>query len=116
MLNQDQPLAKQKCQACQGQDSLLTEAAIAEYLNQLPNWNYDASDQCIKRTVKFKGFYKTMAFVNAVAWIAHDQQHHPDLSVHYNACVVYFKTHALGGVTINDLICAHKVEELLADN
>jgi 4a-hydroxytetrahydrobiopterin dehydratase len=54
-----------------------------------------------------------MAFVNAVAWIAHGEDHHPDLSVHYNRCVVRYSTHAVGGLTDNDFICAAKVNALV---
>jgi 4a-hydroxytetrahydrobiopterin dehydratase len=55
-----------------------------------------------------------MAFVNALAWIAHREDHHPDLSVHYNRAVVNFSTHDAGGLTLNDFICAAKTEALLA--
>ena len=55
----------------------------------------------------------TMAFVNAVAWIAHREDHHPDLLVSYNRCTVRFNTHSVGGLSINDFICAAKVDGLL---
>ena len=55
-----------------------------------------------------------MAFVNAMAWIAHREDHHPDLAVHYAKCVVTFSTHDAGGVTLNDVICAARLERLFA--
>ncbi len=55
-----------------------------------------------------------MAFVNALAWVAHPEDHHPDLAVSYNRCAVRFNTHSVGGISINDFICAAKVDALLA--
>ena len=54
-----------------------------------------------------------MAFVNAVAFIAHAQDHHPDLSVHYNRCVVSLNTHDAGGISATDIECARKMDALL---
>ncbi|HAT8983211.1 TPA: 4a-hydroxytetrahydrobiopterin dehydratase, partial [Legionella pneumophila subsp. pneumophila] len=69
----------------------------------------------IKRAFSFKNFYETMAFVNAIAWIANIENHHPDLEVGYNYCRVHFMTHALNGLTHNDFICAAKIDKLLVD-
>ena len=76
----------------------------------LPGW--DDADARLTKTFAFRNYYETMAFVNAVAYIAHRQDHHPDLSVHYNRAVVAYSTHDAGGVTLNDCICAAKVEAL----
>jgi len=67
----------------------------------------------IYREFTFKNYYKTMAFVNAVAWIAHQENHHPDLSVGYNRCLVRYSTHAIQGLSENDFICAAKVDALM---
>ena len=88
----------------------LAEAAIAESLAALPGWTHVADR--IAKTYRFANYHETMAFVNAVAWIAHRADHHPDLSVHYNRVVVSYSTHDAGGVTGNDLICAARVEAL----
>jgi 4a-hydroxytetrahydrobiopterin dehydratase len=88
----------------------LVEAAIAESLVALPGWTHVADR--IAKTYRFANYHETMAFVNAVAWIAHRADHHPDLSVHYNRVVVSYSTHDAGGVTGNDLICAARVEAL----
>ena len=88
----------------------LAEAAIAESLVALPGWTHVADR--IAKTYRFANYHETMAFVNAVAWIAHRADHHPDLSVHYNRVVVSYSTHDAGGVTGNDLICAARVEAL----
>jgi 4a-hydroxytetrahydrobiopterin dehydratase len=67
----------------------------------------------IYRDFEFKNYYKTMAFVNAVAWIAHQENHHPDLFVGYNRCRVQYTTHAIAGLSENDFICAAKVDALI---
>lgn len=86
-------------------DSLLKE--------QLPEWNYDAENGEVSRKFKFKNYYHTMAFVNAVAWIANKQAHHPDLEVSYAHCLVRYTTHDAGNsLCLNDLICAAHIDAL----
>jgi 4a-hydroxytetrahydrobiopterin dehydratase len=53
-----------------------------------------------------------MAFVNASAWISHREDHHPDLLVGYNRCRAAYVTHAIGGLSENDFICAAKLDAL----
>ena len=88
----------------------LSTADVDAALAALPGWTCDG-DRLV-RTFDFPNYYATMAFVNAVAWIAHREDHHPDLSVHYNRCVVVYSTHDAGGITRNDLICAARVSQL----
>jgi 4a-hydroxytetrahydrobiopterin dehydratase len=76
----------------------------------LLGWDY--ADSRLTKTFRFANYYETMAFVNAVAYIAHRQDHHPDLSVHYNRVVIVYSTHDAGGVTLNDCIGAAKIEAL----
>jgi 4a-hydroxytetrahydrobiopterin dehydratase len=71
------------------------------------------ADGAIRKKYAFKNFYETMSFVNAVAWIANHEDHHPDLEVSYRNCTVRYSTHAVGGLSANDFICAAKVEQLL---
>jgi 4a-hydroxytetrahydrobiopterin dehydratase len=85
----------------------------AELLKNLPGW--EKADGAIHKAFKFKNFYETMAFVNAVAWIAHREDHHPDMEVGYNRCVIRYSTHAIGGLSENDFICAAKVQSLGAE-
>ncbi len=68
----------------------------------------------IEKTFHFADYHRTMAFVNAVATVAHAEDHHPDLAVHYDRCTVAWSTHSAHGVTLNDCICAAKVEALAA--
>lgn len=70
-------------------------------------------DSKLEKTFRFKNFHETMAFVNAVAWIAHTQDHHPDMDVTYSRCRLVWSTHSAGGITRNDIICAARVDRLL---
>jgi 4a-hydroxytetrahydrobiopterin dehydratase len=72
-----------------------------------------ADAKSIRRRFEFKGFYKTMGFVNAMAWVANAENHHPDFSTGYNYCDVTFTTHAIDGLSENDFICAAKINALL---
>ncbi|MEP7184043.1 MAG: 4a-hydroxytetrahydrobiopterin dehydratase [Betaproteobacteria bacterium] len=90
----------------------LDPAALDAELAALPGWLH--ADGRIEKTFRFANYHETIAFVNALAWIAHRQDHHPDLGVHYNRCVVAYSTHDAGGVTLNDCICAAQVEALIA--
>jgi 4a-hydroxytetrahydrobiopterin dehydratase len=89
-----------------GADELVAHIAL------LPGWLF--GDGRIEKAFLFANYHETIAFVNALAWIAHHEDHHPDLQVHYNRCVVAFSTHSAGGVTLNDIICAAKTERLFA--
>jgi 4a-hydroxytetrahydrobiopterin dehydratase len=90
----------------------LDASEIAAHLAVLPGWAHESGE--IAKTFSFKNYYETIAFVNALAWISHREDHHPDLSVHYNRCRVAYSTHAIGGISRNDFICAAKIETMLA--
>ena len=105
------PLASRSCRACEGKIRALTDSEAQNYLGQLPGWERRGTE--ILKTFKFKNYYETMAFVNAVAWVSHREDHHPDLEVRYNKCVVRYSTHSVGGLSENDFICAAKIEALL---
>lgn len=74
----------------------------------------DGADIAIEKTYRFANYYETISFVNAVAFIANAQDHHPDLSVHYNRCVVRFNTHDVGGISQTDFDCAAQIDALIA--
>jgi len=103
-------LASGKCKPCEGGVSPLKEAEIASLLKQLDGWEY--ANGCIGKTYDFKDHYQAMAFVNAAAWISHREDHHPDITVGYNRCRVEYWTHAIGGLSENDFICAAKLDRL----
>ena len=77
------------------------------------DWSIDASGKEISRSFKFKNYYQTMAFVNAMAWVAHAEDHHPDIEVGYNRCLIRYSTHSVGGLSENDFICSAKIDALL---
>jgi 4a-hydroxytetrahydrobiopterin dehydratase len=88
----------------------LTDGQLREHLSALPEWT--SAENRIERLFRFANYYETMAFVNAVAYVAQREDHHPDLAVSYNRCSVAYTTHDADGVTLNDCICAAKVEGL----
>ena len=93
----------------------LTATQVIAQLTQLDNWKLfgDGPDVAIEKTFHFGGYLETMAFVNAVAFIAHSQHHHPELLVHYNRCSVRWCTHDVQGISMADFVCAAKVDALL---
>ncbi|MBL0122609.1 MAG: 4a-hydroxytetrahydrobiopterin dehydratase [Betaproteobacteria bacterium] len=93
-----------------GQAKTLSEESLITHLAMLPDWTH--AGNAIRKTFVFKNYHETIAFVNASAWVSHREDHHPDLSVHYNKCVVSYSTHDAGGVTLNDFICAAKLDAL----
>ena len=106
------PLAQARCLPRHGSEHRLTEVSIRELLPQLPHWELAENGHALTRTFTFKDYYRTMSFVNALAHVANAQDHHPDLSVHYDRCVVRFSTHDVGGLSENDFICAAKADQL----
>lgn len=105
-------LHQKRCLACEAGVRPLTHEDVEQYLSKVNNWHVNNTDTMIFKHYKFKGFYKTMAFVNAVAWISNQENHHPDLEVGYNYCIVKYTTHAIEGLSENDFICAAKVDAL----
>lgn len=106
-------LKNTKCKPCEGYGQALNLIEVDDWLTKIPGWKFISKDLSIYRKFEFKGFYKTMAFANAVAWIANQENHHPTLKIDYNHCKVIFTTHALKGLSPNDFICAAKVNALL---
>ena len=101
-------------QHCKAEVSQLSDKAIKTALEKIsPEWVLNTEPQSISRAFKFRNYYETMAFVNVVATIAHQQDHHPDMNVSYNTCQVTYSTHSVGGLSENDFICAAKVDRCL---
>ncbi|MET0517849.1 MAG: 4a-hydroxytetrahydrobiopterin dehydratase [Burkholderiaceae bacterium] len=95
---------------CTPQREALTD--LAPWLAQLPGWAPDPERKLIARRFAFANFYQVMAFVNAVAEIAHAQDHHPEMLIGFDACTVSYSTHSAGGLSANDFICAAQVSAL----
>jgi 4a-hydroxytetrahydrobiopterin dehydratase len=95
--------------------SVLSAPQIVAKLVDIPGWTLDGdgANVAIQKTFRFTNFLETMSFVNAVAFIAERHDHHPDMSVHFNRCVVRFNTHDVNGISITDIECAMEVEALL---
>ena len=104
-------LLHQKCKPLEG-GAAMSAADVATQLTAAPGWAL--TNGSIEKTFTFKNYFETIAFVNALAWICNTQDHHPDLMVSYSRCVVRFNTHSVGGISINDFICAAQVNELVA--
>jgi len=105
-----QDLTRKKCAPCEGGVDPMTEAQIGPMLKGLPGWARDGAK--IFREYQFKDHYQTQAFTNAVMWVSHREDHHPYLVVGYNTVRVEYWTHAIGGLSENDFICAAKVDAL----
>jgi len=88
----------------------LADSEVAAQLSVLPEWKL--VDGAIARTYRFRDYYETIAFVNALAWVVHAEDHHPDLAVGYDRCEVRFSTHSVTGVSENDFICAAKADAI----
>ncbi|MGB5210111.1 MAG: 4a-hydroxytetrahydrobiopterin dehydratase [Gammaproteobacteria bacterium] len=107
-------LTAERCEPCEGGVKPLNREEAEELLKDLnADWALNADATEIHRDFSFKGFYKTMGFVNAVAWVANAEAHHPDLEVGWGHCLVRYTTHAIDGLSRNDFICAAKVDALL---
>ncbi len=104
-------LAAGKCKPCEGGMPPLSQDEINTLIKQLDGWML--YDHLIGKTFEFKNYYQTMAFVNAVAWLSHREDHHPEMTVGYNKCHMEYTTHAINGLSDNDFICAAKVDALL---
>jgi len=89
---------------------MLNDQEIATRLAVLDNWTREGN--AIVKRYAFANYHETLAFVNAVAWIAHRSDHHPDLDVGYNRCRVTFSTHSAGGLTDKDFANAARIDAL----
>ena len=97
---------------CQHTEIGLSDADLPSWLAAVEGWKQDGPR--IVKIFNFHDYYETLAFVNAIAYVIHAEDHHPELTVTYNRCVVRFDTHTVnggkGGISENDFICAAKVD------
>ncbi len=93
----------------------LSAPEIVAKLVTIPGWmlDGDGAQVAIQKTFRFANYLETMSFVNAVAFIAERHDHHPDMSVHFNRCVVRFNTHDVNGISVTDIECAADVDTLV---
>lgn len=104
-------LATKQCKPCAAGTPPLKQDQIASLLQRLDGWAQHG--QVISKTVTFNNFHHAMSFVNAVAWVSNQEDHHPELTIGYNTCKVAYTTHSVGGLSENDFICAAKIDALL---
>ena len=101
-------------QDCAPRQTALDDATLAAWLPAVPGWTIEGGTLC--RQFKFRNYYETLAFANALAYVTHAQDHHPELSITYNTCTVRYATHSVnqgrGGLSENDFICAAKASAL----
>lgn len=107
-------LADKHCAPCEGGTQPLDAQATEKHMQQLSEkWATDDAGKAIRGEFAFSNYYQTSAFVNAVVWIAHCEDHHPDITFGYKNCSIVYSTHAIGGLSDNDFICAAKIDQLL---
>ncbi len=109
----DNELAMMACRPVAAGTPPLAGAELEHLLGHADGWQVEHGQ--LTRTFRFSDHYQTMAFVNAVAWISHREDHHPELVVGYDGCTVRYSTHSIGGLSENDFICAAKVDHLVSD-
>lgn len=103
-------LAEQHCRNLSAGSPAMTPGEIAEMLTAVAGWKYEGN--AIRKSFEFADFEKAMSFANAVASVAQREDHHPDMTVSYGRCEVIYRTHSIDGISINDFICAAKIEAL----
>ena len=89
---------------------LLNNQDIKEWLKKLPEW--DLEKKHIERTFEFDEFSEAIDFVNSVAEVAEDEEHHPDIDIRYNKVRLILSTHSKGGLTDLDFGLAERIDTL----
>jgi 4a-hydroxytetrahydrobiopterin dehydratase len=107
-------LAQQHCIPRKGSEHALDAGTVTGLLSDLPAWQLANDGKAIVKDYRFPDFHHTLGFINAVGFMANQEDHHPDLIAGYGHCQVLWSTHDVGGLSLNDFICAAKVEALLA--
>jgi 4a-hydroxytetrahydrobiopterin dehydratase len=107
-------LSNQHCQPRMGKEHAIAPPQVRELLAQLPGWQLANDAKAIVKDFQFEDFHRTLGFINAVGFMANREDHHPDLEAGYGHCRVLWSTHDVGGLSLNDFVCAARVEALLA--
>ena len=105
-------LTRRRCKPCEGGVAPYNAQQVEELLRELRGWIVENGR--LVKVYPFRNYYETIAFVNALAWICHAEDHHPELRVTYDRCLVRFSTHSVGGLSRNDFICAAKADSLVS--
>lgn len=109
----DNELAMRACRPVPAGTPPLNDHERSHLLSHTEGW--EVVEDRLTKSFQFTDHYQVIAFVNAVAWISHREDHHPEMVVGYNTCTVRYSTHTVGGLSENDFICAAKVDHLVGD-
>jgi len=104
-------LSSSRCQPGAGGFAPMACDTAQASLRPLPGWQLVGNT--VEKSFVFTNHYEVMAFVNALAWISHRQNHHPELTLGEKYCRVRYSTHSIDELSENDFICASQVELLL---
>jgi|SRR5665213_810295 len=107
-------LADKHCKKCGPGTPALNAMEAGTFLGTLPQWRLESGGTAIARDFVFDTYWAGLGFVNAIAWMAQQQGHHPDMALGYKKVKVLYSTDAAKGLTENDFICAAKVDQLSA--
>ena len=110
-MTEQKDLTTRVCRPCEASTPPLSLEEVDALLSRVEGWRRE--DDHIERNFRFGNYYETISFVNAVAWLAHTEGHHPDLEVGFKSCKVKYLTHAIDGLSENDFICAAKINRLV---
>lgn len=102
------------CQPRKGSENALSRAEVAELMPQISGWTLRADGTALVKSFRFADFHQTLGFINAVGFMANHQDHHPDIEAGYGNCQLLWSTHDVGGLSLNDFICAARTDALLA--
>lgn len=106
-------LSQKHCVPCEGAVKPLTRQQIDKYLSTVTGWEVSEDEKAIEKKFVFKNFTEAIDFINSVAKIAEEEQHHPDIFLHgWNKVDITLSTHAIGGLSENDFILAAKINAL----
>lgn len=105
-------LSERKCVPCSGKEEPLREEEINKLLGQVKNGWQVIDNKKLRNQYPFENFKRGMVFVQDVAYLAEEEQHHPDICIHYKNVDIELTTHAIGGLSENDFIMAAKIDNL----
>ncbi len=105
-------LQNQSCQPISANAQRMVIPTVESYLSVLPGWQAGFDYNSIERSIPFKNHYQVMAFLNALAFISHEQDHHAEICFGYNKVMIKLTTHTIKGVSLNDMIMAAKINQL----
>lgn len=110
-------LHKRRCEPCEGGVDPLSDEQVSHLMKALhDDWQLSDDGKWINRLFEFPAYSRSLGFCNAVAWIAIVEGHHPEIVLNYGRCEIRYSTHAIGGLSDNDFICAAKIDRLAAES